>query len=91
MLARLLHGGRWSLLGTLVVCPGTIAVGFALGVLAAVGPRWLDALVSTATTTFQAVPGVLLALALAIALTVLCANLLGNALRDQVDVVGPLH
>lgn len=76
VLARLLHGGRWSLLGALVVCLGTTAVGFALGVLAAVGPRWLDALIGTVTTTFQAVPGVLLALALTALLGASFTNLL---------------
>lgn len=76
LLARLLHGGRWSLLGALVVCLGTTTIGFALGVLAATGPRWLDQLVSTLTTTFQAVPGVLLALALTALLGPSFTNLL---------------
>lgn len=76
LLARLLHGGRWSLLGALVVCLGTTAIGFALGVLAATGPPWLDQLVSALTTTFQAVPGVLLALALTALLGPSFTNLL---------------
>jgi ABC-type dipeptide/oligopeptide/nickel transport system permease subunit len=76
LLARLLHGGRWSLLGALLVCLGTTAIGFVLGVLAAVGPRWLDGVISTVTTTFQAVPGVLLALAL----TALLGPSFGNLL-----------
>jgi peptide/nickel transport system permease protein len=76
LLARLLHGGRWSLLGSLVVCLGTTVLGFALGVLAAVGPRWLDQGISTVTTTFQAVPSVLLALALTALLGTSFTNLL---------------
>ncbi len=76
LLARLLHGGRWSLLGSLVVCLGTTAIGFALGALAAVGPPWLDRGISTLTTTFQAVPGVLLALALTALLGTSFTNLL---------------
>ncbi len=63
-LARLLAGGRWSLLGALLVCLGTTALGGVLGVAAALGPRWLDHAIGRITATFQAVPGVLLALAL---------------------------
>lgn len=63
-LARLLHGGRWSLLGALLVCLGTTALGGMLGAAAALGPRWLDWVIGQITATFQAVPGVLLALAL---------------------------
>lgn len=76
LFARLLHGGRWSLLGSLVVCLGTTALGFALGVLAAVGPPWLDQAISSVTTTFQAVPSVLLALALTALLGTSFTNLL---------------
>ncbi|MCU0494622.1 MAG: ABC transporter permease [Chloroflexaceae bacterium] len=65
LLARLLHGGRWSLLGALLVCLGTTTLGGALGAAAALGPRWLDRAIGWITETFQAVPGVLLALALA--------------------------
>ncbi|NJO81377.1 MAG: ABC transporter permease [Blastochloris sp.] len=76
VLARLLHGGRWSLLGALIVCLGTTAIGFMLGVLAATGPRWLDHGITTLTTTFQAVPGVLLALSLTALLGASFTNLL---------------
>ncbi|NTU84793.1 MAG: ABC transporter permease, partial [Chloroflexales bacterium] len=63
-LARLLVGGRWSLLGALLVCLGTTTLGGVLGAAAALGPRWLDWAIGRITATFQAVPGVLLALAL---------------------------
>ncbi|NJM08601.1 ABC transporter permease [Candidatus Gracilibacteria bacterium] len=76
VLARLLLGGRWSLLGAGIVCLGTTMIGFTLGVLAAAGPRWLDRTISTITTTFQAVPGVLLALALTALLGASFVNLL---------------
>ncbi|GAB4426560.1 MAG: ABC transporter permease [Chloroflexi bacterium OHK40] len=76
LLARLLHGGRWSLLGAFVVCLGTTAIGFGLGMLAATGPAWLDRAIGTVTTTFQAVPAVLLALALTALLGPSFTNLL---------------
>jgi peptide/nickel transport system permease protein len=76
VLARLLTGGRWSLFGALVVCLGTTLIGFGLGVLAAIGPAWLDRLVTMLTTTVQAVPGILLALALTALLGPSFTNLL---------------
>jgi ABC-type dipeptide/oligopeptide/nickel transport system permease subunit len=76
LVARLLHGGRWSLLGAGVVCVGTTALGFGLGGLAACGPRWLDMVIGRCTETFQAVPPVLLALAFAAMLTPSFGNLL---------------
>jgi peptide/nickel transport system permease protein len=76
VLARLLEGGRWSLLGALVVCVGTTTIGLTLGALAGAGPGWLDRIISTVTTAFQAVPGVLLALALTAVLGPSFANLL---------------
>jgi peptide/nickel transport system permease protein len=75
-LARLLTGGRWSLLGALIVCAGTILLGGLLGAAAALGPRWLDALISRLTETFQAIPAVLLALALTALLRPSFTNLL---------------
>jgi peptide/nickel transport system permease protein len=75
-LARLLTGGRWSLLGALIVCIGTTLLGAALGAAAALGPRWLDALISRITETFQAIPAVLLALALTALLRPSFTNLL---------------
>jgi ABC-type dipeptide/oligopeptide/nickel transport system permease subunit len=76
LLARVLAGGRWSLSGAALVCAGTSALGFILGALAAIGPRWLDRLISRVTETFQAVPDILLALALAALLAPSFANLL---------------
>jgi ABC-type dipeptide/oligopeptide/nickel transport system permease subunit len=76
LLARILLGGRWSLFGALVVCLGTTTIGLVLGALAAAGPRWLDRVITTITQAFQAVPGVLLALALTALLRPSFGNLL---------------
>jgi ABC-type dipeptide/oligopeptide/nickel transport system permease subunit len=76
MLARVLAGGRWSLLGAGIVCAGTSVLGFLLGALAAAGPRWLDQLISRLTETFQAVPNILLALAITALLSPSFGNLL---------------
>jgi ABC-type dipeptide/oligopeptide/nickel transport system permease subunit len=75
-LARILHGGRWSLLGALVVCLGTTMIGGLLGLIAALGPRWLDLLIGRISEIFQAIPGVLLALALTALLRPSFENLL---------------
>lgn len=76
VLARMLVGGRWSLLGAAVVCIGTTAIGFVLGAAAAVGPRWLDHMISRTTEIFQSVPSVLLALTFAALLSPSFENLL---------------
>lgn len=63
-LARVLTGGRWSLLGAALVCVAVTSLGFAIGCLSAFGPRWLDLALSRIGEAFLAIPGVLSALAL---------------------------
>ena len=76
MLARMLIGGRWSLFGAGFVCLGTSCLGLGLGACCALGPRWLDYLLSRITESFQAIPPVLLALALSAILSRSFSNLL---------------
>jgi ABC-type dipeptide/oligopeptide/nickel transport system permease subunit len=63
-LARVLTGGRWSLLGAALVCVAVTCIGFVTGCLSAFGPRWLDLMLSRIGEAFLAIPGVLSALAL---------------------------
>lgn len=76
MLARIMVGGRWSLVGAAIVSLGTTGLGFMLGAMAAMGPKWLDHIIRRLTEVFQAVPGVLLALALTALLRPSFANFL---------------
>ncbi|WP_110515047.1 ABC transporter permease [Herpetosiphon llansteffanensis] len=76
VLARILIGGRWSLAGAALVCLGTSCLGLAIGACCALGPRWLDYLLSRMTETLQAIPAVLLALALSAILSRSFGNLL---------------
>ncbi|CAM4223410.1 ABC transporter permease [Nocardiopsis rhodophaea] len=63
--SRLLYGARLSLLVGLVAGAATVVAGTALGALAAVGPRWLDILVTRSADALLALPMMLVALALA--------------------------
>ncbi|WP_232524383.1 ABC transporter permease [Nocardiopsis gilva] len=63
--ARLLYGARLSLLVGLVAGAVTVIAGTALGTLAAIGPRWLDVLVTRSADALLALPMMLVALALA--------------------------
>ncbi len=76
VLARILIGGRWSLLGASLVCLGTSCLGLTIGACCALGPRWLDYLLSRITETLQAIPTVLLALTLSAILSRSFGNLL---------------
>lgn len=64
LLTRLLYGGRTSLLIGLSAATVTVLIGVALGVLAAQGPRWLDALITRAADTMLALPLLVVVLAL---------------------------
>jgi ABC-type dipeptide/oligopeptide/nickel transport system permease subunit len=64
ILARLLVGGRWSLLGAVLVCIGTSLLGFTIGAIAALGNRWVDSVLQRIIEAFLALPGVVMALAL---------------------------
>lgn len=63
ILARLLMGSRWSLVGALVVCSGTSLLGFAIGALAASGTRLTDTLLGRLIDALMALPALVAALA----------------------------
>lgn len=65
LLSRMLYGARSSLTVGLVASGCTVVAGTLLGALAAVGPRWLDALVTRTADALIALPMILVALALA--------------------------
>lgn len=76
LLARLLHGAHWSLGGALAICLGASAIGFSVGGVAALGPRWLDTLVGRLLEALLAVPTLVVALALSAVLGFSFANLI---------------
>lgn len=61
---RLLYGGRTSLLVGVSAAAATVLIGVTLGVLAAQGPRWLDALITRVADTMLALPLLVVVLAL---------------------------
>jgi len=76
ILARLVLGARWSLLGAAVVCCGTSLLGFAIGALAASGPRVADNVIGRSIEAMLAMPGLVMALALSAILGPSFENLL---------------
>jgi ABC-type dipeptide/oligopeptide/nickel transport system permease subunit len=64
ILARLLTGGRWSLLGAVVVCAGTSLLGFTIGAIAEFGNRIIDGVLQRLIEALLALPGIVMALAL---------------------------
>lgn len=64
LLARLLTGARWSLLGAFAVCLGTSTVGFAIGAFAALSGRLADSIIGRLIESLMAIPGLVMALAL---------------------------
>lgn len=75
-LARILHGGRISIGIALTVTAGTTAIGLALGMAAGYIGGLVDTLISRLIDILQALPGLLLALAL--------VGVLGPSLRNLV-------
>jgi peptide/nickel transport system permease protein len=65
LLARILSGARLSVGGAACVCIGTAAVGLMVAAIAALGPRWIDALLSRLVEALLAIPTLVLALGLA--------------------------
>lgn len=61
---RLLYGGRTSLLVGVSAAGVTVLIGVVLGVVAAQGPRWLDAVVTRVADTMLALPLLIVVLAL---------------------------
>jgi ABC-type dipeptide/oligopeptide/nickel transport system permease subunit len=62
-LARVLMGGRWTLLGAGIVSLGVTLAGLVLAACAAVGHRWLDAVISRTIDACLAIPNLVIALA----------------------------
>ncbi|MDA8369176.1 MAG: ABC transporter permease [Nocardiopsaceae bacterium] len=63
--SRMLHGARNSLAVGLAAAVITVAAGTVLGALAAVGPRWIDAVITRTAEALLALPMILVALAFA--------------------------
>lgn len=64
LLARILHGGRISLSGALIVVAGETALGMGIGLLAGAGHRRLDAVLSRVIDAMLALPALVMALAI---------------------------
>lgn len=77
--ARLLHGARVSLVLAAATTAATAVLGLALGLLAATSHRLVDSLVMRVVDVVQALPGLLLALAL--------VGVLGPSLRNLVIAI----
>ncbi|GGV16281.1 peptide ABC transporter permease [Actinomadura cremea] len=65
LLTRMLHGARTSLLVGLTAAAITVGVGMLLGGLAAVAPRWLDALIARTADVLLSLPLLVIVLAFA--------------------------
>lgn len=68
ILSRVLHGGRVALKVSLVAISVSMAAGLVLGMLAGLGPRWLDRLLVIGFDTVRSFPTIMFALAI-VALT----------------------
>jgi peptide/nickel transport system permease protein len=76
VLARLVLGARWSLTGAALVCIGTSVLGFAVGSVAAMGHRSIDAALGRLIEALLGLPGIVLALALSAILGASFQNLI---------------
>ncbi|MBE1531991.1 ABC transporter permease [Actinomadura algeriensis] len=65
LLTRMLYGARTSLLVGLIAAAITVGVGMLLGGLAAVAPRWLDALIARTADVLLSLPLLVIVLAFA--------------------------
>jgi peptide/nickel transport system permease protein len=66
--SRVLYGLRTTLLGVLIVVSSGVLIGGVIGLIAGVAGGWLDALLMRITDLFLALPGPLLAIAIAASL-----------------------
>lgn len=80
LFTRLLYGGRTSLLVGLAAATVTVVLGVALGVLAAQGPRWVDAVVTRIADTMLSLPLLVVVLAL--------SAILGGSLAVVILAIG---
>ncbi|MGD9892730.1 MAG: ABC transporter permease [Dehalococcoidia bacterium] len=76
ILARLLTGGRWTLVGAAAVCLGVSLIGFVAGATAASGSRVTDTALGRLIEALMALPGLVTALALTAVLGPSFRNLL---------------
>jgi peptide/nickel transport system permease protein len=76
ILARLLAGARWSLVGAAAVCTGTSILGFLVGALAATGRRFTDNVLGRLIESLMAIPNLVTALAMTAVLGASFGNLL---------------
>ncbi|WP_329521798.1 ABC transporter permease [Spirillospora sp. NBC_01491] len=97
LLARLLYGGRTSLLVGLTAAAITVVAGVLLGGLAAAGPRWLDELIARSADVLLSLPMLVVVLALAavlgpslgtVVLAVAVTSWMSVALVARAELVG---
>jgi ABC-type dipeptide/oligopeptide/nickel transport system permease subunit len=65
VLSRLLHGGRLSVLGSLLVVLGCTSIGLVVGIVASAAGGWVDPLVSRTIDALLTLPALVVALAIA--------------------------
>ena len=63
--SRVLWGARASLMAGVISVLGALAIGVPIGLIAGLGPRWLDAVISRIADAMLSVPFLILAIALA--------------------------
>ena len=74
--ARILLGGRWTLLGAGFVTLGVTLIGLAVAALATSGFRWVDRILGRLVDSFLAIPNLVIALAVAAVLGPSFTNLI---------------
>lgn len=74
--ARILLGGRWTLLGAGFVTLGVTVIGLAVAALATSGFRWVDRILGRLVDSFLAIPNLVIALAVAAVLGPSFTNLI---------------
>ncbi|MGB3328663.1 MAG: ABC transporter permease, partial [Thermomicrobiales bacterium] len=62
--ARALVGARWSLLGAALVTAGSIGIAVVVGIIAAIGNTWIEAIIGRIIETLLALPGLVMTLAI---------------------------
>lgn len=76
ILTRMLYGGRYSLLISVVVVSSSVVVGTVLGLAAGMFGGWVDIIIMRITEIFMAVPSIMLALCVVAVLGVNFTNLI---------------
>ncbi len=89
--SRVLYGLRTSLLGVLIVVTSGVVIGGIIGLIAGVAGGWVDTLLMRITDLFLALPGPLLAIAIAAALGPSYAHVLLSVGDRVVALLCPHH